>query len=80
MADESLDSLHLRLRRAALKRLIELIEGDGDEVGPTSNAQTLNVARQWLKDNFITGDPERPSAADLDLAKALDELDLELPN
>lgn len=40
-------------------------------------ANDLNVIRQWLKDNGVTGDPERPSADTLDLAKKVAELDLE---
>ena len=75
MVDESVAAIGVALHRALVRKLLRLVMDE-----EMNNAQVLNVARQWLKDNAITGDPERPDAAALDLQRALAELDLELPN
>lgn len=74
MARKSMAELHAALHRQIAETLLAKIEAG------EASAHDLNVARAYLKDNNVTGDPERPDASVSALREAMDALELELPN
>lgn len=74
-SEKILSALHDALATELKEQITEgrtILDSDGEPIKISPGASVLNVARQWLKDEGIRCQPNRPSAPMKDLVEALE--------